>query len=66
MILAIPAGLALDRAFKPALLAGAWLTAVGGASNFTTLLNADHVRGYGFEAELEARPATGLSLTAGL
>jgi predicted MFS family arabinose efflux permease len=31
VILAIPAGLALDRAFKPALLTGAWLTAVGGA-----------------------------------
>jgi iron complex outermembrane receptor protein len=42
------------------------LTAVGGSSNFTTLLNADHVRGYGVEAELEARPATGLTLTAGL
>jgi iron complex outermembrane receptor protein len=42
------------------------LTAVGGASNFTTLLNADHVRGHGLEAELEARPATGLTLTAGL
>jgi iron complex outermembrane receptor protein len=42
------------------------LTAVGGASNFTTLLNAEHVRGYGLEAELEARPVTGLTLTAGL
>ena len=42
------------------------LTAVGGNSNFTTLLNADHVRGYGVEAELEARPATGLTMTAGL
>jgi iron complex outermembrane receptor protein len=42
------------------------LTAVGGASNFTTLLNADHVRGHGLEAELEARPATGVTLTAGL
>ena len=31
VILAIPAGLALDRAFKPALLTGAWLTAIGGA-----------------------------------
>ena len=31
VVLAIPAGLALDRAFRPALLAGAWLTAVGGA-----------------------------------
>jgi len=42
------------------------LTAVGGASNFTTLLNAKQVDGYGFEAELEAKPAQGLSLTAGL
>ncbi|MCL6742077.1 TonB-dependent receptor [Sphingomonas sp. RB56-2] len=42
------------------------LTAVGGASNFTTLLNADHVKGHGVEAELEARPATGLTLTAGV
>ena len=31
MVLAIPAGLALDRRSAPALLAGAWLTAVGGA-----------------------------------
>ena len=42
------------------------LTAVGGASNFTTLLNADHVRGHGFEAELEARPVRGLTLTTGV
>src|SRR3954466_12810700 len=35
VILAIPAGLALDRAFKPALLAGAWLTAIGGAVRLT-------------------------------
>lgn len=42
------------------------LTAVGGASNFTTLLNAANVDGYGFEAEFEARPADGLTLTAGL
>lgn len=42
------------------------LTAVGGASNFTTLLNAKKVDGYGFEAEVEAKPAQGLSLTAGL
>lgn len=42
------------------------LTAVGGASNFTTLLNAKKVKGYGFEAEFEARPAKGFTLTAGL
>ncbi len=42
------------------------LTAVGGASNFTALLNADKVKGYGFEAEFEARPAKGFTLTAGL
>ena len=42
------------------------LTAVGGSSNFTTLLNADHVRGHGFEAELEARPVRGLTLTGGV
>jgi len=42
------------------------LTAVGGVSNFTTLLNAANVDGYGFEAEFEAKPAPGLTLTAGL
>ncbi|NJM51380.1 MAG: TonB-dependent receptor [Sphingomonadales bacterium] len=42
------------------------LTAVGGTSNFTTLLNADKVIGYGAEAEFELNPATGLELTAGL
>ena len=42
------------------------LTAVGGANNFTSLLNADKVKGSGFEAELEARPVTGLSLTSGV
>ena len=42
------------------------LSAVGGATNANLLLNADAVKGYGFEAELEARPVTGLSLTAGL
>ncbi|WP_298198398.1 TonB-dependent receptor [Novosphingobium sp.] len=42
------------------------LTAVGGASNFTTLLNAKQVDGYGYEAELEAKPLPGLTLTAGL
>ena len=30
VLLAIPAGMALDRAFRPALLAGAWLTVLGG------------------------------------
>ncbi len=42
------------------------LSAVGGAANANLLLNADAVKGYGFEAELEARPATGLTLTTGL
>ena len=42
------------------------LTAVGGASNFTTLINAKKVDGYGFEAEFEARPVRGLTLTAGI
>ena len=42
------------------------LTAVGGASNFTTLINAEKVDGYGFEAEFEAKPAKGLTLTAGI
>jgi iron complex outermembrane recepter protein len=41
------------------------LTAVGGTSNFTTLLNADKVIGYGLEAELDLQPADGLELTAG-
>ncbi|RKQ87870.1 MFS transporter [Solirubrobacter pauli] len=31
VLLAIPASIALRRAFRPALLAGAWLTALGGA-----------------------------------
>ena len=42
------------------------LSAVGGAANANLLLNADAVTGYGFEAELEARPVRGLTLTAGL
>ena len=42
------------------------LSAVGGATNANLLLNADAVKGHGFEAELEARPVTGLTLTAGL
>ena len=32
------------------------LSAVGGATNANLLLNADAVKGHGFEAELEARP----------
>jgi len=42
------------------------LSAVGGNTNANLLLNADAVKGHGFEAELEARPIEGLSLTAGL
>ena len=42
------------------------LSAVGGGTNANLLLNADAVKGHGFEAELEARPARGLNLTAGL
>jgi iron complex outermembrane receptor protein len=42
------------------------LSAVGGGTNANLLLNADAVKGYGFEAELEARPTRGLSMTAGL
>jgi iron complex outermembrane receptor protein len=42
------------------------LTAVGGGANFNRLVNADQVDGYGFEAELEARPIPQLALTAGL
>ncbi len=42
------------------------LSAVGGNTNANLLLNADAVKGHGFEAELEARPVDGLRLTAGL
>ncbi len=42
------------------------LSAVGGAAYANLLRNADAVKGYGFETELEARPARGLTLTAGL
>src|SRR4030095_6030029 len=41
------------------------LSAVGGNTNANLLLNADAVKGSGFEAELEARPARGLTMTAG-
>jgi iron complex outermembrane recepter protein len=42
------------------------LSAVGGGTNANLLLNADAVKGHGFEAELQARPMQGLSLTAGV
>ncbi|MEO1046030.1 MAG: TonB-dependent receptor [Pseudomonadota bacterium] len=42
------------------------LTAVGGGTNFNTLLNAADVESYGFEAELQARPADGLDLSIGI
>ena len=42
------------------------LSAVGGGANANLLLNADAVKGNGFEAELEARPFAGLTMTAGL
>ena len=42
VVLAIPAGIALRRAFRPTLLLGAWLTALGGAvrlgDTYTTAL----------------------------
>lgn len=41
------------------------LTAVGGAGNFNQLLNADHVRGHGFELDVALEPIERLSLTAG-
>ncbi len=44
----------------------AQLTAVGGGVNANRLINADNVRGYGFEADLELRPVPELTLTAGL
>jgi iron complex outermembrane recepter protein len=40
------------------------LTAVGGASNSARLLNADHAVGYGAEAEIDLRPAKGLTISA--
>jgi iron complex outermembrane recepter protein len=47
-------------------LNNAQLTAVGGASNAAKLINVDNVKGYGFEAELEARPVDRMVLTAGI
>jgi iron complex outermembrane receptor protein len=42
------------------------LSAVGGTTNANLLLNADAVKGSGFEAELEARLVQGLTLTSGV
>jgi iron complex outermembrane receptor protein len=42
------------------------LSAVGGGTNANLLLNADAVKGHGLEAELEARPVQGLTLTGGV
>lgn len=47
-------------------LRNAQLTAVGGGVNANRLINADNVRGYGFEADLELRPVPELTLTAGI
>jgi len=42
------------------------VTAVGGGANFNRLLNAKHAQGYGFEADLEAKPVSHLLMTAGI
>jgi iron complex outermembrane receptor protein len=42
------------------------VTAVGGGANFNRLLNAKHAQGYGFEADLEAKPIDHLQLTSGI
>ncbi len=47
-------------------LKNAQLTAVGGGVNANRLINADKVRGYGFEADLEFKPVPELLLTAGI
>ncbi len=47
-------------------LKDAQLTAVGGGVNANRLINADKVRGYGFEADLEFKPIPELLLTAGV
>jgi len=47
-------------------LNNAQLTAVGGGVNANRLINADNVRGYGFEIDAELRPVPQLLLTAGL
>ncbi len=47
-------------------LNNAQLTAVGGGVNANRLINADNVRGYGFEMDMELKPLPQLLLTAGL
>ncbi len=47
-------------------LKNAQLTAVGGGVNANRLINANKVRGYGFEADLEIKPTDALLITAGL
>lgn len=44
----------------------AQLTAVGGGINANRLINADNVRGYGLELDMEFKPVPALLLTAGL
>lgn len=47
-------------------LKNAQLTAVGGGVNANRLINANKVRGYGFELDAEFKPTAHLLLTAGL
>ena len=47
-------------------LNNAQLTAVGGTSNVSRLINAKAVDGYGFEAEVDVAPARGLTFSAGV
>ena len=47
-------------------LKDAQLTAVGGGVNANRLINADMVRGYGFEADVEFKPFPQMLLTAGI
>jgi iron complex outermembrane receptor protein len=42
------------------------LTAVGGSTNFNTLINANKTDGQGFELDFEAKPVESLMLTVGL
>ncbi len=47
-------------------LNNAQLTAVGGGVNANRLINADNVRGYGFELDAQFKPSSMVLLTAGL